>query len=100
MIGRIFSILKALWARPAVQASVWLIVESIAIWLKDWIVTFFKKNSPCCNPPKTEEYTPGETKSDRRTTRRAPRRKKCSKTPPTLATPRTSTRKTRSKRKM
>lgn len=99
MIGRIFSILKALWARPAVQASVWLVIESIAIWLKDWIVTFFKRNSPCCEQSKSEDYTPGETKNDRKTTRKAPRRKKCSKTPTTLATPRTSTRKTRTKRK-
>nr|DAG42826.1 MAG TPA: hypothetical protein [Bacteriophage sp.] len=99
MIGRIFSILRAIWSRPAVQASVWLVIESIAIWLKDWIVTFFKKNSPCCNNPKQDDYTPGETKSDCTTTRRAPKNKKRSKVPLTLATLRTSTRKTRSKRK-
>lgn len=75
MIGRIFSILKALWSRPAVQASVWMILESIVIWLKDWIVVFFKRNSPC-NTPKTKDYTPGESKNDKKTTQRAPRRKR------------------------
>lgn len=78
MVGRIFSILKALWARPAVQASIWLIIESIFIWLKDWIVTFFKKNSPDQCPP-SKEYTPCSTKSERRTTRRVRRSKRSTK---------------------
>ena len=93
MVGRIFSILKALWARPAVQASVWLIIESIFIWLKDWIVTFFKRNNPNQQPP-SKECTPCNTKSEKQTTRRVRRPKRSmKKTTPTLAQP------TRCKRK-
>ena len=87
MVGKIFSILKALWARPAVQASVWLIIESVVIWLKDWIVTFFKRNNPNQQPP-SKECTPCSTKSEKRTTRKVRRSKRSTKkTTTTLAQP-------------
>lgn len=88
MVGRIVSILKALWARPAVQASIWIVIESIVIWLKDWIVSFFKKNSPRCQAPSSVD-TPCNTRSEKKTTRRVsrPKKKLPQSDPVTLAKP-------------
>ncbi len=72
MIGRIIYILRVLWARPAVQASVWIVLESLVIWLKDKIVSYFNKPK---QPPTVSldcEFTPGETKDDTNTTIKPP----------------------------
>lgn len=67
MVGRIFSIVKTIWARPAIQASFWLILESIILWLKDWIIVKLgtsskpKSSRPRRRSQKTKVDTTSET---------------------------------------
>ena len=41
MIGRLFMFLKIVWARPTIQTSFWLILESIVLWVADKVKTKF-----------------------------------------------------------
>ena len=64
MIGRLFSIIREIWMRPAVQASFWLILDSILIWIKDWIVTNIKNNPPQGKSPLIKRKRPQKNRVD------------------------------------
>lgn len=64
MIVRILSLLKMIWARPSIQTSIWLILESIFIWLADRVIVLLgikkKKNKKLSKKAKKKKISKDE----------------------------------------